>query len=102
MLFYFRERHELKLEIMKKYQLHNNMYGSRVVKLSNKVHEHTNQIRYFLCQSLVKLLYIFMLYLVVIKIEAGIFFRQICDMIISMYYKKKSSNVFWKKPYSTN
>ena len=43
-------------------------------KLSNKVHEHTYQIRCFWCQNMVKFLYIFILYIVVIKTVAAIFF----------------------------
>ena len=66
-------------------------------KVSNKVHEHTNQIRCFLCQNMVKYLDIFMLYIVVIKIAAFMYFRQNCNMIISIFYKKNSFNMFWKK-----
>ena len=109
MLFCFIERHQLNLlREFAKNKINNKNYlikkymaieiwsylGS---KLSNKVHEHTYQIRCFWCQNMVKFLYIFILYIVVIKIAAAIFFRQNCNMIISVSYKKKSSNVFWKK-----
>ena len=65
-------------------------------KLSNKVQEHTCQIRCFCCQNMVKFLYIFILYIVAMKIAAAIFFRENFN-IISISYKKKSSNVFWRK-----
>ena len=46
---------------------------------------------------MVKILYIFILYIAVIKTAAGTYFRQSCNMIISIRYKKKLSNVFQKE-----
>ena len=66
-------------------------------KLSNKVHEHTCQIRCFCYQNMVKFLYIFILYIVAMKIAAAIFFRKKFNIIISISYKKVIQCVLKKK-----
>ena len=56
--------------------------------MSNKVQEHANQIKYFWCQNMVKFIYIFTLYIVVIKITADIFLDKISILLLQSLTKR--------------